>query len=183
MLTKSEIVLTMDNQQIRFRPTLRAAMRLERRFDGFQKILEGLRDQNLTVISAIVAECADDPENLLSFLSSGTHKPLAYRLGALIEPLIMITLQLAGIDDDLSSEKKTGQGAVSYPDYFTRLFKIATGWLGWTPAETWEATPAEIMAAYDGRVEMFRAIFGSKEEKAPAMTPDALSAFFRSRAA
>ncbi|WP_346829439.1 hypothetical protein ABDX87_20010 [Pseudomonas abietaniphila] len=31
------------------------------------------------------------------------------------------------------------------------LFKIATGWLGWSPSETWSAPVIEILMAWDSK--------------------------------
>jgi len=35
---------------------------------------------------------------------------------------------------------------------------------GWSPEIAWAATPAEILEAQKGRVEMLKAVFGGKQE-------------------
>jgi len=53
---------------------------------------------------------------------------------------------------------------ISYLDYHERLYRLGTGWLGWPPEVVWSATPAEILEAQKGRVEMLKAVFGGKQE-------------------
>ncbi len=40
------------------------------------------------------------------------------------------------------------------------------GWLGWTEQQTLQTTMASIIAAYKGRVDMFRALFGPSNRDA-----------------
>ncbi|WP_454917283.1 hypothetical protein [Xanthobacter sediminis] len=53
---------------------------------------------------------------------------------------------------------------MSLAEYHAWLFKTATGWLGWTPAEALAAPMPMIEAAFDGRVDLLRAIFGGAEK-------------------
>lgn len=43
--------------------------------------------------------------------------------------------------------------------------KIATGWLGWTEEQALDASMNTITLAYEGKVEMLKAIFGSADDK------------------
>lgn len=59
------------------------------------------------------------------------------------------------------------------------------GWLGWTPDALASADVNAILAGYEGRIGMIRAVFGGSEEdgppektKAPAMTPNLFRAMF-----
>lgn len=57
---------------------------------------------------------------------------------------------------------------MSLAEFYAWLFKAATGWLGW-PAAVALATPIpQIEAAFEGRMEMLKAIFGGGEGKATA---------------
>jgi len=58
-------------------------------------------------------------------------------------------------------------------EHLTTLFGVATGAIGWTPAEAWQATPAEIIAAYKARIDLLSAIFcGAKsDDNAPSGDP------------
>lgn len=155
------ITLTFDGEHLALRPSLRAATRLERRFGGFDKILKALTEQNVGVMLALVEECAEWPSALADFLAYDSRKPMVYKVTALVEPLTELTLQLAGVDED-ALEADAGEGErIPYAEHHEHLFKLATGWLGWSPEDAWNATPAEIKAAYKGRLDMLKAIFGA----------------------
>lgn len=49
---------------------------------------------------------------------------------------------------------------MSQAEYHAWLFQVATGWLGWSPAETFAATIPEILLAHRGRSDLLAAIFG-----------------------
>jgi hypothetical protein len=164
MALADAILIPFDDQRIELRPTLRAAMRLERRFGGFDKILKGLVEQNVGVMYELVNECTDRPCDLADFLAYDERKPMAYKVTALVAPLVALTMQLAGVDeDDFEADAAEGE-RIPYAEHFERLFKIGTGYLSWTPETTWNATPAEIKAAYEGRLEMLKAIYGTGDK-------------------
>ena len=80
-------------------------------------------------------------------------------------------LALAGVDPD--SPKQGDQGnRISFADYHDKLFRIGTGWLGWSPSQTWASSTAEILAAYEGHLEKLRAVNGGAEADAKPNTPD-----------
>lgn len=65
--------------------------------------------------------------------------------------------------------------------YFQSLYDYATGWLGWTPAETWEASPVEIEVAFAAHVDrLIKMTPGASTESrttaaaSPAYTPERL---------
>ncbi|CAJ0861941.1 hypothetical protein AMST5_01443 [freshwater sediment metagenome] len=184
MALADEITITFDGERITLRPTLRAAMRLERRFDGFDDLIRGVVDQNISVMSALVEETAEYPRNNLGdFLAYDCRKPMAYKVAGLVEPLMALVMSLAGVDlDNLEDVIDSEVEKTPFAEHHTRLFKVATGWLGWAPEDAWNATPGEIKAAYEGRLDMLKAIFGGGEEKSPAITEDAFAAFMRARA-
>jgi hypothetical protein len=53
---------------------------------------------------------------------------------------------------------------MSFTEYHAKLFRLATGWLGWTPEAAYDATPTEITEAYKGRLELLSAVFGSGDQ-------------------
>lgn len=53
---------------------------------------------------------------------------------------------------------------MSLAEYHAWLFKTATGWLGWSPAEALASPMPMIEAAYEGRVDMLKAIFGGSDK-------------------
>jgi hypothetical protein len=184
-LAASEIVIPWDGERIVLRPSLRAAMRLVRQFDGFDNLLRGIAEQNTGVMATLIEECAEYPRNSITdFLDYDTRQPLAHKLASLVEPLFQLVLALAGLDLDALDEDaaKSDDDVVPYERHFERLFGLATGWLGWSPGDAWDATPGEITAAYNARLDMLKAIFGSGEEKPKANDEAAFAAFMRARA-
>lgn len=68
----------------------------------------------------------------------------------------MIAALLDAGDEGAEEAPRQGgkQGsAIPLRAYFQTLFGYATGWLGWTPAEAWAASPAEIAAAFTAHVD------------------------------
>ncbi len=54
---------------------------------------------------------------------------------------------------------------MSQSEYLDWLFSFCTGWLGWSPSETYAATFAEIDLARRGRMEFLGTIFGKPKDK------------------
>jgi hypothetical protein len=169
LLANDEVSIELASREIVLRPTLRAAVRLERKFGGFDSLLKLITDQNISAMAAIVEETSSGENDLLEFLAYAPERALAIKVGALVSPLVSLVLALAGVDtDDLDAAHKrseTPSKRVPFAEHHARLFRLATGWLGWTPETTWNATPAEIIEAYKGRVEMLKAIFGGNEDE------------------
>ena len=51
---------------------------------------------------------------------------------------------------------------MSHADFHAWLFEIGTGWLGWSEEQTLGARITSILAAYKGRLDLLRTIFGGK---------------------
>ncbi|MBZ9694547.1 hypothetical protein [Mesorhizobium sp. CO1-1-9] len=90
-------------------------------------------------------------------------------LVALVEPLSDFAFALLGVDR--KAEMATSDRAVKTPDtsdwitpHLEKLFEIGTGWLGWSPADTWAATPTEIMIAQRGLIARLKAVNGVKDD-------------------
>jgi hypothetical protein len=181
-LVGEELTITLDGVRLYLRPSLRAAARLERRHGGFAAIMRGLEEGSVTVIADVITECSiTQIEVVSSLLKPG----LASRLTFLVPALQCLVLDLMGYDPEAEEKAEGGQDAdprLTYAEVHARLYKLATGWLGWTPTETWAASPAEIRHAYEGRLELLRAVFGGggeTEDKAappPASVDDKFAA-------
>lgn len=140
-------------------PTLRAATTLERRY-GFHGLIAARADGNLTVIADIVeasSGCRD-------FLKAIEGVPLGSVMPELLAALDPYIQSLASIDPDNPKPQSTGE-PMPFKDYYARLYQIGTGWLGWSPDTTWNATGKEILDAYSGHLEMLKAIYGSSDDK------------------
>jgi hypothetical protein len=165
-LASDEITIRLAGEAIHLRPTLRAAFRLERRYKGFEQIVRGLADGNLTIAGDVVRESTDKYTSIPGLLECLDDMPLQKGMEALIDPLIQHVFALAGFDkENEPGERGATSKLMSFADYHEKLFGIATGWLGWSPDTAWDATAAEILSAYSGKLDMLAAIFGSGKDK------------------
>lgn len=159
-LAQDEITITLDHETIYLRPSLRAAFRLERRHDGFDKIIKGIASGNFSIMADVIRESSDPRSAFANFLDCVNALPMLIAIERISEPLIAHVMALAGADSDNASDSSPDAERIPFAEYHTKLFRLATGWLGWSPADAWEATPAEITEAYKGRMEMLGAVFG-----------------------
>ncbi len=106
----------------------------------------------------IVRDHTDLPDLPTRILDTG--------LARLTTPLLSYLMAIAGIDpDDAPANDNAAKGkTVPFADHLANLYRLGTGWLGWTPKDTLDSTPAEIMEAYKGRLELLRSIFGGEKE-------------------
>lgn len=155
------ITITVGDEAIELRPSLRFALPLARREGSFAGLLRDIMDGSLSAAVEIIAHHTD-----MHFLENRVFDVLP----DLREPLLSYVMACTGIEPDDAADpspakkSKAKSAPASYGEYLTSLYKIGTGWLGWTPAQTLDATPAEINLAYEGRLEMLKVIFGSKED-------------------
>lgn len=177
-----ENMIEIGRQRITLRPTLRAAIRLERQH-GFKALVAGIAEGSLSLMSDVIRESTNtetfDPDLLLEVGPAG----LGVTVEALAEPLLAHVLDLYGIDPTKPSpEQPRPKKATETPaGAFAELFAIGTGVLGWSPEHAGAASPAEIIAARDGRTrflgDLLRAVFGSKDNaSAPEPSFDPLDA-------
>lgn len=155
----TEVAIKMGGD-LRLRPSLRHAMRLEAREGSFAKLFADLSEGSLTAALFILGpfDSSHVPGQLgFKILDAGIQR--------ICNQLQTFVFLCSGIDPDEKSESKGG--SVSFHEYLTQLYRYGTGWLGWTPQQTLDATVAEIKEAYLGRVEMLKAIFGTSESKKP----------------
>lgn len=163
MRLADEMTLRVGLKTIALRPSLRAATRLEQAHGGFDKLLSAIDDGSLTVISEVVKVSGNADDGLFSAMA---EIPLIEVMPNLIEGVGKHVLCLAGFD--ASAPKQAGaereQGTrITFAEYHAKLFRIATGWLGWSPAQAWDATAGEVLEAYNGHLDMLRAIHGGVE--------------------
>ena len=172
-LAQDEIKITLDHEAIYLRPSLRAAFRLERRHGGFDKIIKGIVDGNFSIMADVIRESTDPRTSFAYFLGGADQLPMRLAIERVAEPLITHVMALAGVDGETAQEPTLAAERIPFAEYHTKLFRLATGWLGWTPADAWEATPAEITEAYKGRREFLSAIFGGGKADTTETKPGA----------
>lgn len=164
-LADEEITITLGDERIHLRPSLRAATLIERQHGGFPAVLRALDECSVTVIADLIQECATAPTNVPALLLT---PGLAWRVRPLVPAFEVLVLNLMGADLDAMEKGEDDHDAdarTTFAEVHTKLFRLATGWLGWTPAETWAASPRKIKQAYEGRVQLLHAVFGGGEEK------------------
>ncbi len=158
MMLADPILVTIADKEIELRPSLRCAMQLERREGSFRQLMVDIADGSLTAALDIIEPHADG----MLFLKNRVLDELP----SLKPALIAYVLRCTGVDPDEkpSTSKSTGKPQ-PFADYLISLYRIGTGWLGWSPEITLDATPAEIIEANKGRMEMLKAIFGGGEKE------------------
>ncbi|RWF03155.1 MAG: hypothetical protein EOS81_07100 [Mesorhizobium sp.] len=155
---------------VRLRPSLRAAVRLHAKHD-LRKLAEAVGEGHLGIIADIILE-GTDPETGAKVVNGLSVRDLV----ALVEPLSDFAFALLGVDRKAALE--VSERVDSTPDtsdwigpHLERLFEIGTGWLGWSPADTWAATPTEISIAQRGLVARLKAVNGVKDDEKAESDP------------
>lgn len=170
-LTYEETLLTCnDNSHVSLRPTLRAACYLERLHDGFPGLFSRLEQSNLATIREVIMQAASSRQEAKAFLSELEQLPLRHVAEITVSPLLALCTGFFPKNDQNDSKKAKPSKAVkpvTMQDVYSELFAIGTGILGWTPNDTWNATPSEIVAAGKSRnhfiSDILKAVFGAPE--------------------
>jgi len=165
-LAADPITIEIAGEAYELRPTLRAATRLARRHRNFAAIYKAILADHVSIIAEVIREGTDAAEAVSLFLVEHEIPNLRAKLDGLKLQLLRYVLALAGHDGNHASPTADAGKPMSFAEYHAELFRIGTGWLGWTPDETWNATPAEIIEARAGRMDMLRAIYGRAEDDA-----------------
>lgn len=170
-LATNEIILSHGNDAVRLKPSLRAATRLLRK-RSFGRLAEGVEVGNLTIISEIITE-ADDPALARRIFDRRLQHSVGSFLAEYREPLTEFLAGCFGVASEFEHPTERDENAGKPFDMKAALvefFEIGTGWLGWSPADTWAATPVEIMVAQRGMIAKLKAIHGGTDS-APAYDP------------
>ena len=164
-LGEDTVTVRLGPAEVALRPSLRAALALARRHGSPAALASLIAGGSLQAARDTLQHAGGvHPDAFTAFLEA---QPVGDALQAIRAPLLAFCLLLAIPAEADGTEAPTEQHAepVTWPDAFERLYTIATGWLGYTPADAWHATPTELAIAYRGRLELLRAVFGGGEEK------------------
>lgn len=155
-LAANTFSLQLGNRSFDLKPSLRAAFHLHQKY-GFPALYQAVHDGSFTAIMDLITATSEDVP------VASIHSILDAR-----EQLLEFVLVLSGADT--SSDKPQSGEFISFDEYIADLYKIGAGHLGWSPDGVWNATPAEILAAREGRLDLLKdiltAVFGSKEQPA-----------------
>lgn len=174
-LAPDPIIIRIGGEGVALSPSLRVAMRTIAKHHEFPTVLRGVLDGNITVIADLIAEGSGDHAHADRLFAEIAKSGLRTVLSAITDTMTEFVLALAGYDADAPAQPSTSSGpSLTITDYHAKLFEIATGWLGWAPADAWAASPSEIEAAYNGRADMLKAIYGEadKKPKTDPLTPE-----------
>lgn len=149
---------------VTLRPSLRAATILEQRH-GLQALYRAIDELNFTVFSEIIrVSVIESSTDAGAFLSSLCGKPLLPFFLSVRAPLAELVSMLTPAPAKNAKGETSGK-PVTWGEVYGALYDRATGWLGWTPEQAWNATPTEIERAYTAHIAKLKAIHGGGEEK------------------
>lgn len=155
-----DILLELDGRTFALRPSVGAAIRLAYRYDSFAHVMKGVAEGRIGVIADVIAETSARP---LSEVRAALAPPLNRCLFPAIEACVAVITALTDLGGNDGESGNTGT-PMSFTDGYQHLFEVACGAIGWTAEAALSATPAQIIIAYKGRVELLKAIFGSAED-------------------
>lgn len=154
--------LKYEGRILSLRPTLRCAITLEAMHGDFDKLIEKLTAFDTQTVKAMITHAATSDPN--PFLCHIENAPLG-QLRANILPLLFQVV--AGFFPDDPEPRPTAakpQRSLPWSKVFSELYGYGTGWLGWTPEQSFNATPAELIAAFNAHVTKLKAIHGGEDD-------------------
>lgn len=172
MRLADETKITVGSKKFTLRPSLRAAVRLHEDYNGLHNLYTAIGSGGVSAALDLIGAACSDPRLVVLLAYEVDKCALENSVWSIRDQLQAFVLKLSGHDDADGEPTSTGK-PIPYDEYFTTLYRIATGWLGWEPNAAWDATPAEIIEAQKGRIELLRAIFGGEEkQESESLTPD-----------
>lgn len=173
-----DLALEYGGHTVFLRASLRAATYLEALHKGFPALLTKVTQGHTGTLREIVLNSATDRAAARKLLNVMKGAKLIDVQQVLIAPAFALITAL--MTPDLATGQAEAAKAptgkpVAWADLYADLYKIATGWLGWTPDTAWSATLPEIMHAFDGYTQQLKAIHGTTDEgetETPGMSAD-----------
>ncbi|MFK4256459.1 hypothetical protein [Agrobacterium tumefaciens] len=148
-----QVTIALDVNVLSLRPSLRAAATLEARY-GFPAMLRALEEGSFTILSDIILTASSPQDDATAFLrSEAAGRPLHTFFDAVRQPIADLISMFVPAPD-LKAKPSTGSGKpLPWADHYTDMYAGATGWLGWTPETTSNATPTEITRAMSAHLD------------------------------
>lgn len=148
------------------RPSLRAALSIHRKY-GIGKSFDGIIDGNLGIMIEIAAAASDEQSARQIINSKFASEGFAglTEIGDVLAKLLGAVYAAEKNERHPAEVKadKTGE-PFDLGRFLEDLFEIGTGWLGWSPADTWAASPREILVAQRGLIAKLKAVNGVADE-------------------
>ena len=160
------ITLAHGGNTVCLRASLRAATNLERMHDGYPELFKRIEQFDSRTVYAVISATATDLKAAERYIRSYAKQPLHALKEAIYGPILILCMALMPRGDDAyaGSSTATPRKPVAWADAYADLYQIGTGWLGWTPETTWNATPTEISDAFKGHVAMLKAVHGASDD-------------------
>lgn len=153
-----EIVLEHGSDAVILRPSLRAASTLERSHDGFERLFQRIAEFHVGTVREIIMTAATDRKDAAAFLRSFESKSLLTYMRIAQIPVQRLCMGFFPAPED-GAKPARGMPALPLRHVYRTLFRAATGKLGWSPEQAWNATPTDINEAFIGT-------FGEPEKQA-----------------
>ena len=165
-----DVTLAAGPVPVRLRPTLRAAATLEREAGGLPALLDALDGFRLGTIKGVIRASATDEAAAERLLDSYRDRPLAPFRDNVLPAVLELVAGFVPDTGDTSTKGTAKNTTTAKPrpwaEAYADLYGFATGWLGWSPAEAWNATPTEIARAFAAHLDKLRAVHGSGDDDA-----------------
>ncbi|WP_127111716.1 hypothetical protein [Shimia sediminis] len=165
------IALEYGGNAVFLRPSLRAALHLERLHGGFPELLRKIEEfDTLTVWQVITATAGKEAADKL--FSYAATQPLSGFYHVAQKPLHDLVWAFIPKSPEDESAATAEADRTPWSEVFKELYGFATGWLGWTPETAWNATPQEITDAFNAHIAKLKAIHGEAEETNPGQSEE-----------
>ncbi len=165
------IALEYGGNAVFLRPSLRAAIHLERLHGGFPALLRKIEEfYTLTiwqVITAGAGRAATEP--LFAYVAA---HPLKHFQNAAQAACIELVAAFFPASPETDAERPSTATPTPWADLFKELYGFATGWLHWTPETAWNATPQEITDAFTAHMAKLKAIHGEADQETTGPTAE-----------
>jgi hypothetical protein len=151
---------------VRLRPSLRAGLLMAQKY-SVEELAAKISELHLGAISHLVAIGCDEIDQAQALIGAVLAGNGVVGLADFHDELFAFIEISLGLSNDHDTGAKDARPSKSFDraDALTDLYEFATGWLQWSPADTWAATPAEIVHARKGHFAMLRAIHGSGDDE------------------
>lgn len=174
-----EIVLEAHGHTVTLRASLRAAVTIDAMPGGFPSVWDQIARQSYSTICAAILATATHRQDAHRYLTAIADMPMCESLPDAQAACLAVLASVLPEPTEPPAGRSTASQAVPLPDYFQTLYQYATGWLGWTPTETWAASPAEIEAAFGAHVDRLVKMtpgMSTDPDQTTASTPNAYTA-------
>ncbi len=162
--------ITIAETRFTLRPSIGAAFRLMEKYGDMPSLSQQTLAGSVTAIADIITACSLEYDANRTLSTLVEKEPLGELASDLLPPMLAHLANLSGFDKHRVSKAHAKSSSTkpiaSWVNHYLDLYGIATGFLRMSPADAWEASPVEIMLAYDKRVEILQAMNGVVSEEA-----------------